>query len=92
MVASVFNPAIRKYGIFDNFDGYYWETRNNGQGDNFCVVRRTQSLLFNNPVEFSTGGQTADFGATNPLDVLAPRGNEMKLMGLIRKVMQLDLF
>ena len=75
---SVQNPAIRKYGIFDNFDGYYWETRNNGQGDNFCVVRRTQSLLFNNPVNFTTGdpGQTADFGATNPLDVLAPRGNE----------------
>ena len=75
----VHNPAIRKYGIFDNFDGYYWETRNNGQGDNFSVVRRTQSLLFNNPVEFSSTadpGQTADFGATNPLDVLAPRGNE----------------
>ena len=74
--STVYNPAVRKYGIFDNFDGYYWETRNNGQGDNFCVVRRTQSLLFNNPVDFSTSGQTADFGATNPLDVLAPRGNE----------------
>ena len=74
--STIYNPAIRKYGIFDNFDGYYWETRNNGQGDNFCVVRRTQSLLFNNPVDFSTSGQTADFGATNPLDVLAPRGNE----------------
>jgi len=74
--STIFNPAIRKYGIFDNFDGYYWETRNNGQGDNFCVVRRTQSLLFNNPLEFSTSGQTADFGSTNPLDVLAPRGNE----------------
>ena len=73
---SVFNPPIRKYGIFDNFDGYYWETRNNGQGDNFCVVRRTQSLLFNNPVEFSSGGQTVDFGATNPENPLAPRGNE----------------
>ena len=73
---SVFNPPVRKYGIFDNFDGYYWETRNNGQGDNFCVVRRTQSLLFNNPVDFSTSGQTEDFGATNPLDVLAARGNE----------------
>ena len=74
--STVYNPAIRKYGIFDNFDGYYWETRNNGQGDNFCVVRRTQSLLFNNPVEFATTGQTEDFGATNPLDILAPRGNE----------------
>jgi len=74
--SSVYNPCVRKYGIFDNFDGYYWETRNNGQGDNFCVVRRTQSLLFNNPVDFSTSGQTEDFGATNPLDLLAPRGNE----------------
>jgi len=77
--STVYNPAVRKYGIFDNFDGYYWETRNNGQGDNFCVVRRTQSLLFNNPVDFSTTAdpsQTADFGATNPLDVLAPRPNE----------------
>ena len=39
------NPVVRKYGIFDNFDGYYWETRQNGQDDNFSVVRRTQSLL-----------------------------------------------
>ena len=73
---SVFNPPVRKYGIFDNFDGYYWETRNNGQGDNFCVVRRTQSLLFDNPVEFSTSGQTVDFGVTNPGNPLDPRGNE----------------
>ena len=73
---SVFNPPVRKYGIFDNFDGYYWETRNNGQGDNFCVVRRTQSLLFTNPVEFSTSGQTVDFGVTNPGNPLDPRGNE----------------
>ena len=76
---AIFNPPIRKYGIFDNFDGYYWETRNNGQGDNFCVVRRTQSLLFNNGLDFSvtaTNGQVVDYGATNPEDPLAPRGNE----------------
>ena len=47
------NPSIRKYGIFDNYDGYYWEVRGDGNGDNFVVVRRTQSLLYNNPVEFS---------------------------------------
>ena len=77
--SAIKNPCVRKYGIFDNYDGYYWETRNNGQGDNFSVVRRTQSVLFNNPVDFSntkTPGQTADYGATNPLDLLAPRGNE----------------
>ena len=39
------NPVIRKYGIFDNFDGYYWETKQSGEGDNFNVVRRTQSML-----------------------------------------------
>ena len=77
--SAIKNPCVRKYGIFDNYDGYYWETRNNGQGDNFSVVRRTQSVLFKNPVEFSstaTPGQTADYGATNPLDLLAPRGSE----------------
>jgi hypothetical protein len=47
------NPAIRKYGIFDKFDGYYWETRGDASGDNFAVVRRTQSLLNHNPVPFS---------------------------------------
>lgn len=47
------NPSIRKYGIFDKLDGYYWETRGDSTGDNFAVVRRTQSLLNNNPVAFS---------------------------------------
>ena len=48
------NPAIRKYGIYDNYDGYYWETRHSGEGDNFGVVRRTQSLFYYNPVPFNT--------------------------------------
>lgn len=47
------NPAIRKYGIFDKFDGYYWETMRDGVGDQFSVVRRTQSLLKYIPVPFS---------------------------------------
>lgn len=72
--SSVYNPAIRKYGIFDNYDGYYWESRNNGDGDNFCVVRRTQSIIYENPVTFGT--QTEDYGRTNPQDPLAPRGSE----------------
>ena len=28
--STIKNPAIRKYGIFDNYDGYYWETKNDG--------------------------------------------------------------
>jgi hypothetical protein len=55
------NPPIRKYGIFDNFDGYYWETRETSQGDQFAVVRRTQSLLRYNPLPFGTEqGQQVD--------------------------------
>ena len=69
------NPAIRKYGIFDNYDGYYWETRSSGEGDNFCVVRRTQSITPDNPLIFPSQ-QTDDYGVTNPLDPLGARGGE----------------
>ena len=55
------NPSIRKFGIFDNFDGYYWESRGDSFGDNFGVVRRTQSLLFDNPVTFGTGNNFDDY-------------------------------
>jgi hypothetical protein len=54
------NPAIRKYGIFDKFDGYYWETRGDAKGDNFAVVRRSQSLLNINPIEFSDASTNQD--------------------------------
>ena len=77
--STIYNPAVRKYGIFDNYDGYYWESRNDGEDDNFSVVRRTQSLLFFNPVEFSNTanpGQTQDYGTTNPYDPLEPRASE----------------
>ena len=53
------NPTIKKFGIYDNFDGYFWETRNNGQGDNFSVVRRSQSLLNFPNTLFAIGGTTA---------------------------------
>jgi len=58
------NPSIRKYGIFDKYDGYYWETVADGKNDRFSVVRRTQSLLKYIPVEFGTGSgqQQQDYG------------------------------
>ena len=76
--AVIQNPCVRKYGIFDNFDGYYWETRNNGKGDNFCVVRRTQSLIYENSLPFGNGAgqQTEDYGRTNPQDPFGKRGSE----------------
>lgn len=57
------NPAIRKFGIFDNYDGYYWESRGDGKGDNFATIRRTQSLNRYNPLSFTsaTGGQIKDY-------------------------------
>jgi len=75
------NPAIRKYGIFDNFDGYYWETRNDGQEDNFCCVRRTQSIIYENALEFGAD-QFDDYGRTNPQDQLAARGSENAGLGV----------
>ena len=42
---QVLNPSVKKYGVFDKFDGYYYESINEGRGDNFCCVRRTQSLV-----------------------------------------------
>ena len=76
--AGIHNPAVRKYGIFDKYDGYYWETRNSGEGDNFCVVRRTQSITFYNPLAFGSGNneQSQDHGFTNPYDPLEKRGSE----------------
>jgi hypothetical protein len=53
--SAVRNPTIKKYGIFDKFDGYYWETRDTAQGDQFAVVRRTQSIIRSNPLEFGNG-------------------------------------
>ena len=60
------NPAIRKYGIFDNYDGYYWETRDTGKGDQFVVVRRTQSILRTPILPFGTGNgeQQEDYNNT----------------------------
>ena len=63
---AVRNPSIKKYGIFDKFDGYYWESRNDTLGDNFTVVRRTQSITRINPQPYGTenGQQVEDYSDT----------------------------
>ena len=53
------NPTIRKFGIYDKYDGYYWESRNSGEGDNFSVVRRTQSLQYCPVSPYGVAGTTA---------------------------------
>ena len=68
------NPVIRKYGIYDKYDGYYWETRNNGQEDNFTVVRRTQSLQYSPVSPYGIAGTTKKRGEDNlgTADINAP--------------------
>ena len=71
---QVRHPSIKKYGVFDNFDGYYYESINESRGDNLCCVRRTQSLIqqksktffydpanANNPKQYGTA-QYDDYG------------------------------
>ena len=71
---QVRHPSIKKYGVFDNFDGYYYESINESRGDNLCCVRRTQSLIqqksktfffdpanANNPKQYGSG-QYDDYG------------------------------
>lgn len=66
------NPSIRKYGIFDNTDGYYWETRNEGKGDEYGVVRRTTSLVKRPLTSFGNGSgeQQEDYGICGTRDTV----------------------
>jgi hypothetical protein len=77
------NPAIRKYGIFDNFDGYYWETRDTGKGDQLTVVRRMTSLITQNPLPFGSGAgeQSDDYETTGEFPSASnPTGTPGKLV------------
>ena len=60
---QVAHPSVKKYGIFDKFDGYFYESINEGRGDNFTCVRRTQSLTQQKGPDFFNGsGATFEFG------------------------------
>ena len=61
---QVAHPSVKKYGIFDKFDGYYYESIHEGRGDNFTCVRRTQSLTQQKGINFFDGtGVTFEFGS-----------------------------
>ena len=49
-------PSIKKWGIFDKFDGYYFEVANSGVGNNFRCVRRTQAIIPQEPSGYGTTG------------------------------------
>jgi hypothetical protein len=42
-------PSLKKWGIFDKFDGYYFEIANGGQRNDFRCVRRTQAIIEQEP-------------------------------------------
>jgi len=46
-------PSIKKWGIFDKFDGYYFEIVNAGKGNDFRCVRRTQAIIPSEPSGYS---------------------------------------
>lgn len=49
-------PSIKKWGIFDKFDGYYFEVANSGAENNFRCVRRTQAVIPQEPSGYGTTG------------------------------------
>lgn len=42
-------PSIKKWGVFDKFDGYYFEVVNAGQKNDFRCVRRTHAVIPSQP-------------------------------------------
>jgi hypothetical protein len=64
-------PSIKKWGIFDKFDGYYFEIVNGGDKNDFRCVRRTQALVYTQPAGVETTGDgwnkiaTAATGTSN---------------------------
>jgi len=49
-------PSLKKWGIFDKFDGYYYEIANFGDKNDFRCVRRTQALVPYQPAGVETTG------------------------------------
>ena len=63
-------PTIKKWGIFDKFDGYYFEIVNGGDKNDFRCIRRTQALVSSEPTGVETTPErwtavTALTGTTN---------------------------
>lgn len=66
-------PSIKKWGIFDKLDGYYFEIANGGQENDFRCVRRTQALSYSEPA-----GVDATSDAWNAVDSGATTGSNIK--------------
>lgn len=58
-------PTIKKWGIFDKFDGYYFEIVNSGDNNDFRCIRRTQALTPSQPSGYSWNEVSALSGTSN---------------------------
>ena len=83
LTAFAKNPVIRKSGIFDKYDGYYWETRQDGKDDNFTVVRRTQSLFKSPTTTFGIAGNILRGTAANGAQdlIVADQTDDYRITG-----------
>jgi hypothetical protein len=62
-------PSLKKWGIFDKFDGYYFEIANAGKGNDFRCVRRTQAIIPSEPAGYAgtlSWFQNSDSNTFNP--------------------------
>ena len=58
-------PSLKKWGIFDKFDGYYYEIANGGQRNDFRCVRRTQAIIKSQPTGLIDGSSWFGNGDDN---------------------------
>ena len=75
------NPSIRKFGIYDNFDGYFWETRDDSQEDNFSVVRRSQSLTKGPNSPTGIAGQKLKGGNPSNTSIARSQFDDYRIIG-----------
>lgn len=62
-------PSLKKWGIFDKFDGYYFEIANAGKKNDFRCVRRTQAIIPTEPAGYAgslSWFQNGDDNTFNP--------------------------
>lgn len=68
-------PSLKKWGIFDKFDGYYFEIANAGKGNDFRCVRRTQAIIPSEPPGYAgalswfQNGDDVDFNTSTNFGV-----------------------
>ncbi len=61
-------PSLKKWGIFDKFDGYYFEIANAGKKNDFRCVRRTQAIIPSEPSGYTNNLGWFNNGGDEPFN------------------------